>query len=89
LKPLLNVTRFHGVPASNSKHRARVTPARRRRGGRHPTTGDPQEPTPAERRAAITWAQCLKRVFGIDIETCPACAGVVRIIACIEDAAFI
>jgi hypothetical protein len=24
-------------------------------------------------------------VFGIDIETCPACGGMVRIIACIED----
>jgi hypothetical protein len=28
---------------------------------------------------AITWAQRLKRVFGIDIETCPACGGAVRI----------
>ena len=34
----------------------------------------------------MTWAQRLKRVFGIDIETCPACGGAVRIIACIEDA---
>ena len=25
------------------------------------------------------------RVFGIDIETCPACGGAVRVIACIED----
>ncbi len=25
------------------------------------------------------------RLFGIDIETCPACGGAVRIIACIED----
>jgi hypothetical protein len=24
-------------------------------------------------------------VFGIDIETCPACGGALRIIACIED----
>jgi len=40
---------------------------------------------PAERRASMTWAQRLKRVFGIDIETCPACGGAVRIIACIED----
>jgi hypothetical protein len=31
-------------------------------------------------RAAMTWAQRLKRVFGIDIETCPACGGAVRII---------
>jgi hypothetical protein len=33
----------------------------------------------------MTWAQRLKRVFGIDIETCPACGGAVRIIACIEE----
>ena len=33
----------------------------------------------------MSWAQRLKRVFGIDIESCPACAGAVRIIACIED----
>lgn len=33
----------------------------------------------------MTWAQCLKRVFGIDIETCSACGDAVRIIACIED----
>ena len=29
--------------------------------------------------------QRLKRVFGIDIETCPACGGAVKVIACIED----
>ena len=31
------------------------------------------------RRSAMSWAQRLKRVFGIDIETCPACGGAVRI----------
>ena len=50
-----------------------------------------QEPpkTPAERRAALTWAQRLKRVFGIDIETCPVCGGALRTLACIEDPAVI
>ena len=62
-----------------------MTPAKRGRGGQCVTTADPQEPTPAERRAAMTWAQRLKRVFGIDIETCPACGGAVRIVSCIED----
>jgi hypothetical protein len=33
----------------------------------------------------MTWAQRLKRVFNIDIETCRECGGQVRIIACIED----
>ena len=31
----------------------------------------------------------LKRVFGIDIETCAECGGDVKIIACIEDPAVI
>ncbi len=33
----------------------------------------------------MTWAQRLKRVFNIDIETCRECGGAVKIIACIED----
>jgi len=37
----------------------------------------------------MTWAPRLKRVFGIDIETCPACGGALRIIVRIEDPAVI
>ena len=33
----------------------------------------------------MTWAQRLKRVFRIDIETCRECGGSVKVIACIED----
>jgi hypothetical protein len=85
-KPGVNLTRFHGVFAPNSRHRARVTPGGRGKGSRHLWQGDSDdEQTSAERRASMTWVQRLKRVFGIDIETCPACGGAVRIIACIED----
>lgn len=84
-KPRVNLTRFHGVFAPNSRYRGQVTKAKRGTGGQRAATGDVQEPTPAERRAAMTWAQRLKRIFGIDIETCLACGGAVRIIACIED----
>jgi hypothetical protein len=35
----------------------------------------------------MTWAQRLKRVFRIDVETCQACGGAVKIIASIEDPA--
>ena len=34
---------------------------------------------------AITWAQRLKRVFDIDVETCRICGGAAKVIACIED----
>ena len=37
----------------------------------------------------MTWAQRLRRVFHIDIETCTACGGPVRVIASIEDAVVI
>ena len=67
-KPRFNLIRFHGVFAPNSKHRARVTPAKRGRGGKRLAPGDSDEPTPAERRASMTWAQRLKRVFNIDID---------------------
>ncbi len=33
----------------------------------------------------MRWAQRLKRVFQIDVETCPSCGGTVKIIASIED----
>jgi hypothetical protein len=89
-KPRVNLTRFHGVFAPNSKHRVHVTPAKR--GKRRKETAQNQlwdEKTPAERHASMTWMQRLKRVFNIDIETCEKCKGPVKIIACIEDPAVI
>ena len=88
-KPRVNLTRFHGVLAPNSKHRAWVTPAKRGKGRKTKALDEPEDRTPAERRAAMTWAQRLKRVFNIDIETGSQCGGAVRIIACIEDPAVI
>ena len=84
-KPRVNLTRFHGVFAPNSKYRARVTPAKRGKGRKTGVANDNAEQTPAERHAAMTWAQRLKRVFDIDIETCSECGGDVKIIASIED----
>jgi hypothetical protein len=63
-KPRVNLTRFHGVFAPNSKHRTLVTPARR---GKNRQIGDlKDDKTEGERRTAMTWAQRLKRVFNID-----------------------
>ena len=33
----------------------------------------------------MSWAQRLKRMFTIDIETCPDCGGKLRVIASIEE----
>ncbi len=62
-----------------------MTPAKRGKGNKARTADEGQDQAPAERRAAMTWAQRLKRVFGIDIETCRECGGTVKVIACIED----
>ena len=37
----------------------------------------------------MTWAQRLKRVFGIEIETCEQCGGKIQVLASIEDPAVI
>jgi len=83
--PRLNLTRFHGVFAPNSPYRARITPARRGRGGKPKRPQSSEDRTPAEQRSAMRWAQRLKRVFQVDVETCPSCGGTVQVIACIED----
>jgi hypothetical protein len=69
-KPRVNLTRFHGVFAPNSKYRTLVTSAKRGKGPKPQALDEAQDQTPTERRAAMTWAQRLKRVFNIDIETC-------------------
>jgi hypothetical protein len=83
-KPRVNLIRFHGVFAPNSKYRATVTPARRGKRKKCHSV-DETDQTPIEKRASMTWAKRLKRVFSIEIETCSECGGDVRIIASIED----
>lgn len=85
-KPRVNLTRFHGVFAPNSKHRVDVTPAKRGKGSKHHESDDK---TPEQQHKAMTWAQRLKRVFNIDVSTCPKCGGESKVIACIEDQAVI
>jgi hypothetical protein len=72
-RPRLNLTRFHGVFAPNFKHRKHIVPQR----PRHIDADQPLAP--------MSWMQRLKRVFAIDIESCPNCGGTLRVIACIEE----
>lgn len=60
----LNLTRFHGVFAPNSKYRALVTPARRGKNSKcH--SADEADQTAAEKRASMTWAKRLKQWVSI------------------------
>jgi hypothetical protein len=73
-RPRLNLTRFHGVFAPHFRHRKKIVP-------RHPQRQvDSDKPL-----VPMSWAQRLKRVFSIDIETCPNCGGKLRVIACIAE----
>jgi hypothetical protein len=78
--PGANLIRFHGVFASNSQYRAQII--------NRPNDNKALEKevrTEGEKRAAMTWAQRLKRVFDIDIQICEVCGGKAKVIACIED----
>ena len=79
-RPRVNLTRFFGVFAPHFKYRKLVVPKR-------DTKNEEAEKslTPAQESSRMTWAQRLKRVFNIDIETCPECKGKVKVIASIED----
>jgi hypothetical protein len=84
--PRMHLTRFHGVFAPHSKLRAAVTPAGRGMGAPKPSdaaTDLDNPPTP--RHVAMSWARRLKRVFGIEIDTCTRCGGALKIIASIEE----
>ena len=52
-KPRVNLTRFHGVFAPNSAHRAQVTPSKRGKGKKASTADATDAPAPVERRAAM------------------------------------
>jgi len=84
-KPRVNLTRFHGVFAPNSKHRALITPGKRGKGRKIKASDDTQVKPPEEHRASMNWAHRLKCVFDIDVKTCEQCGGRVKVIACIED----
>lgn len=83
--PRTHLTRYHGVFAPHSKLRAAVTPAHRGVGGRKQPEAGADEKPPMPPHVAMNWTRRLKRVFGIEIETCAGCGGRLRIIASIEE----
>ena len=76
-RPRLHLIRFHRVLAPHATLRAAivVSPAHNATEHAH-AQGSP---------ARMSWARLLKRVFDIDIDYCPRCAGRLQIIAAIVD----
>jgi hypothetical protein len=83
-KPRAHLTRYHGVFAPASRDRARIVPKTCAAAG-----SERGEAAATGRQRAMTWAQRLKRVFAIEIETCRQCGGRLRVIASIDAPAVI
>ncbi len=45
-----------------------------------PTCSDPHKPKKKQTSSRTPWAKMLARVFGADVETCPACGGPMKIV---------
>ena len=82
-RPRLHLIRFHGVLAPNAALRSQIVPSG---ADQAPNTADGAgERSPTSPRARMSWAQLLKRVFAIDLTTCPQCGGPLTILGAIED----
>ena len=83
--PWQNLTRYYGVFATASKHRAQVM----LNPGKPDKTNQKEKPCQLHKKQSrarkMTWSQRLARVFQIDITTCPHCSGEMKIIACVKD----
>lgn len=97
-RPRINLTRYHGVFAPSSPMRCAIVPTQAGAGQRRKNKDPTAAPATRQNRPTqpptdnidtpitpLTWAQRLKRVFGIDITLCPLCGGQLRVIADITD----
>ena len=74
----VNLTRFHGVFAPNSPYRRLIIPKKVEKvsDSVNDTSDDKSKSqNEGERRAKMSWAQRLKRVFDIEITVCEHCKG--------------
>ena len=77
-RPRLHLIRYHGVLAPNAKLRPLVVPQgpQAAEQANEAAAADPCEvETVQARPQRISWARLLKRVFDIDMHTCPNCGG--------------
>ena len=78
--PRLNLIRYHGILAPNAAFRQLIVPQ-----PQHAASSIDQKRSPEDRKHRLTWAALLARVFRIDVSTCPACGGPMRIVAALTD----
>ena len=78
----VHLTRFYGVFAPHFKYRSLVTPK--------PISSErvsfaEEEKKETKKSYSMGWVKRLKKIFGIDIQTCSKCGGKVKIISAIEE----
>ena len=76
-QPRIHMTRYHGVLAPNHSWRDQIVP------GLPPETKSDDKKPGLTAKQRMTWAELLKRVFQIDLTTCPDCGGAVKFISAI------
>ena len=77
-RPRLHLIRFHGVLAPNAKLRPLVVPQGpevQEQTTEVAAADECETETVHSRPHRISWARLLKRVFDIDMHTCPNCGG--------------
>ena len=81
--PRYPTVKYAGVLAPASSWRSRVVPPR----APGETAAATESPPKAPKRAGTyrSWAELLKRTFGIDALGCPKCAGSMKLVAMITD----
>ena len=85
-RPRTHLLTYHGVLAPSAEWRDWIVQAEPRSTHRDPSqtlAAHAMRPDHAKKRA--TWAELLRRVFQIDVLTCPWCAGKRRLVALITD----
>jgi hypothetical protein len=76
-KPRANLTRYHGILAPHAKDRSKVVPKKKPEATEISSREEEPESIKQHR---LSWAQLLKRVFHVDVETCPKCGRHMRIV---------
>ena len=99
-RPRAHLLTYHGVLAPAAQWRDRIVPGPRAPTESYagtpernavcsrPVSGSTDSPTAQEspaRTRRLRWAELLRRVFAVDVLTCPHCGGARRLIATITD----
>jgi hypothetical protein len=84
--PWINLTRFHGVFAANSKycHQVRELAKEQPLPEQESLSSIDMPDSPLPKGLRIKWHELLRRTFG-DVLVCPQCDGKMRLLATIED----